>query len=410
MRNSRTQQVIRTVLAIVIPFANALPSFAQDGGPDHAQAERPSEVKLQKDASVVILIDTGSLVVSGSPNDVLVAKATFGANGETAPVVVSRDEQTGMLTVSVDKRHARGDVHLDVKVPKIALLRNITAKSADVSITDVPHSISIRTGSGTVTCRRGGDLEVISGSGDIDAEDYSGSASLSTGSGNIRARRTGGVTALTGSGDVTAAEINGECNIEDRSGTVRVNDVTGGLVVKALSGDVLAEAVGGNAVLSLTSGNVTVRRAGANVSIYALSGDATVECAKGNVEATNASGNITLVGVDGNVEVQTASGDLSFTGVLKPNGRYRMKTTSGDTVMTIQPNPPGFTLSLSSYSGEMETAFPIDVSDPVRPGPINRKLVGRRGEGGADIVLTSFSGTARLLKGENSNSTCGEQK
>jgi DUF4097 and DUF4098 domain-containing protein YvlB len=253
--------------------------------------------------------------------------------------------------------------------------------------------------------------EVKSGSGDVTAHTIAGATRLATGSGNIISTRTGALSAFTGSGDLSVTDVDGNATLEDRSGTVKVSGVRGTLTVKALSGDVVASDIQASADLAVTSGNVTVHRAGGDVRIYAISGDARIECAKGRIEAKNASGNITLVGVTGDTEVETASGDLSFTGVIRADGRYRLKTLSGNATMAVQAAPPGFSVDLTSYSGEMETEFAIELSNPLQRRPVNRKLVGKHRGGGAEIALASFSGNVRLIKAaHDADTTCGEAK
>jgi DUF4097 and DUF4098 domain-containing protein YvlB len=351
------------------------------------------------------------LVVTAADASTLVATASHGRGGSRVPVVLSRDAATGVVAVAPDSSVGGREVYLEVRVPKDAVVQTVAAKSGDIQISDVSGSLTVSTGSGNVAAARVSAMDARSGSGDITVENVQGTTKLVTGSGNVRASHTGALTIVTGSGDVHASDVEGPASIEDRSGTVRVASVRGPLYVKALSGDVVALDTHGSADLSVASGNVTVRGVGGDVRINTLSGDARVECAKGRVEASNASGNVTLVNVTGDADVSTASGDLSFSGPIRVDGRYRMKTTSGNVTMAIQSAPPGFAVNLASYSGEMETAFPIEVNNPMRQGPINRKVVGRFGDGRAEIDLASFSGSVRLVRiGQGAESDCGEAK
>jgi DUF4097 and DUF4098 domain-containing protein YvlB len=390
-------------LAVLVTVPGSESALAQEG----ARVDQ----KVDAGTKVTIRMHTGTLVVSGAETGNLVATAARGRGGELVPVLVTRDEATSTIVVSPDQARGGRDVYFEVKVPKGAVVQTIAAKSGDIQIADVDDALTVSTGSGNVSATRVGALEAKSGSGDVTAEQIPGTTKLVTGSGNVTATRTGALTVVTGSGDVRATDIDGSANIEDRSGTVHVSTVRGALFVKALSGDVFANGTTGSADLSVASGNVTIRDIGGDARVYTLSGDARIECIRGRVEASNASGNVTLVDVGGDVEVGTASGDLSFTGPIRSDGRYRMKTTSGNVTMMIQPTPPGFSVNLSSYSGEMETAFPIAIGSPAHQGPVNRKLVGRFGDGKAEIVLASFSGTVLLGKGaQGSNITCGEAK
>jgi DUF4097 and DUF4098 domain-containing protein YvlB len=392
-------------------FALALLAVMAPAGRTAAQVTARVDQKIESGTKLTIRINTGMLVVSSSDNNNLVATATRGRGGESIPVLVDTDGATGALVVTPDLSRGGKDVFMEVRVPKLAVVQTVAAKSGDVQVSDVDDSITVSTGSGNISATRVGALDARSGSGDLVVDSIAGATKLNTGSGNVNTSRTGTLNVYCGSGDVNVSGVDGSAMIEDRSGTVKVGGIQGSLTVKALSGDVFASDIGAGSDLSVASGNVVVKGVGGNARVYALSGDSHLECVKGRAEVSNASGNITLVNVTGDVEVGTASGDLSFTGPIRSDGKYRMKTTSGNVTMVIQDAPPGFSVALSSYSGEMETEFPISVNDPLQRGPVNRKLVGRFGEGPAEIVLASFSGTIRLAKGaKGANTNCGEKK
>ena len=82
---------------------------------------------------------------------------------------------------------------------------------------------------------------------------------------------------------------------------------------------------------------------------------------------------------------------------ISDNGRYRLKTISGEVELTMQPDPPGFTATLTTYTGEIATDFPLKV-DGIRGPQHNRKIIGVYGDGGAQILLDSFSGSVRIIK------------
>jgi hypothetical protein len=88
---------------------------------------------------------------------------------------------------------------------------------------------------------------------------------------------------------------------------------------------------------------------------------------------------------------------VSFTGAIR-DGSYRFKSLSGEVSMTIQPDVSGFTAALTTYSGTIETEFPLKVESPLQ-GPINRRISGRYGDGRAKLSLDSFNGTVKIAKG-----------
>ncbi len=105
-----------------------------------------------------------------------------------------------------------------------------------------------------------------------------------------------------------------------------------------------------------------------------------------------------LAGIGGDVEATSASGSVLFTGPIRADGNYRLKSLSGEIEMAIQPDVPGFNATLITYSGDIETDFPIKVDSPMQGGPINRRVSGKYGKGGAQVTLDSFSGTVKIGK------------
>jgi DUF4097 and DUF4098 domain-containing protein YvlB len=150
--------------------------------------------------------------------------------------------------------------------------------------------------------------------------------------------------------------------------------------------------------VSVTSGNTQVRYGGSDVRINSISGDIDIQCVKGHVELSSASGSMNLSGIGDDVEATTTSGDVNLTSKIRTGGRYRLKSTSGDVQLTVPTDAPGFTATLSSYSGEVETDFPLTVESPLQRGPVNRRIIGRYGDGQAQIQMDSFSTGVKLSK------------
>jgi hypothetical protein len=78
--------------------------------------------------------------------------------------------------------------------------------------------------------------------------------------------------------------------------------------------------------------------------------------------------------------------------------------------MFIQREPPGFSASLSSYKGQIQSDFDLkqelssntatnDLPQTERQ-PV-RRVIGRYGEGDARITLDSFSGPVQLSRAQN---------
>jgi DUF4097 and DUF4098 domain-containing protein YvlB len=227
------------------------------------------------------------------------------------------------------------------------------------------------------------DVETLEGyRGDIQVTDVDGATLINAGNGDVRVLRAGSV------------------KVSRRSGDINVKDLKGDLTARSFSGDVVVDNVAGLVDVAATNGDLRIHNTGGDVRANSATGDTEIRCAKGRADIASASGSITVIGVGGEVEASTASGDVTFRGAIRSGGSYRMKSLSGNVTMTIQPDVPGFTAALTTYSGEINTDFPLKLESPGSGlGPVNRRLNGTFGNGQAKLTLDSFSGTVRIAKG-----------
>jgi len=226
------------------------------------------------------------------------------------------------------------------------------------------------------------DVETLEGyRGDIEVSDVEGATLINAGNGDVGVLRVGSLRVSRRSGDVTVKEVKGD------------------FTARSYNGDVIVDNVAGLVDVAATTGDLTVRNAGGDVRANSATGNIEVRCAKGRAEVSSASGSITLIGVGGDVDASSASADVDFRGPIRVGGSYRLKSLSGGVSMIIQPDVAGFTATLTTYSGEIETDFPLKVESPVQGGPINRRLTGLFGNGQAKLALDSFSGTVKIAKG-----------
>jgi hypothetical protein len=183
----------------------------------------------------------------------------------------------------------------------------------------------------------------------------------------------------------------------------------GAVEVKTSSGSVEIEDAAGLVDVITASGAIKVRNAGSDVRALSIGGDVDIQCARGRVDVSTTDGSIKLIGVSGDVDATTTNSEVRFTGAIREDGRYHLKSMSGYVEMTIQADPPGFTAALSSYKGMVSTGFFFllklkepsqpDQTDVSVPPPFSRRLTGRYGDGRAQITLDSFDGVVLLNKG-----------
>ncbi len=343
----QTQKPAKAPKPEKVPKADMAPVAPMPGVAWDEQVKvEPVSVKLARGGKVAISSRSGQIIVSGWDRDVVQASAT----GENGPVQVETqttgDPARPRLLLTISNRRYGRDAKLDIKVPRYA------------------------------------DVETLEGyRGDIEVADVEGATLINAGNGDVRVMRVGSLKVSRRSGDVTVREVKGD------------------LTARSYNGDVVVENVSGLVDVAATNGDLTVHNAGGDVRANSATGDVEVRCAKGRAEVSSASGSITLTGVGGDVDASTASADVTFRGAIRSGGSYRLKSLSGAVSMTIQPDVEGFTATLTTYSGEIETDFPLKVESPLQGGPINRRITGIFGSGKAKLALDSFSGTVKIAKG-----------
>lgn len=170
--------------------------------------------------------------------------------------------------------------------------------------------------------------------------------------------------------------------------------------VRTRNGSVEIEDVAGYAEVITASGAVRVRRASGDVRVLSISGNIEIECVRGRVNVDTADGSIVLANIQGDVEANASNSNVLFTGAIRADGRYHLKTMSGAVEMALRDKPPGFTAALSSYRGTIENDFQLQIKRTIEldEPSTNRRIVGNYGNGQAQITLDSFDGKVKLAK------------
>jgi DUF4097 and DUF4098 domain-containing protein YvlB len=182
------------------------------------------------------------------------------------------------------------------------------------------------------------------------------------------------------------------------SGSVTIRGVHGDVEAHAQSGDVDVRDAGSHLEAESLSGDVTVQGSRGDVALHSLSGDVTLTGARGNAEVETVSGNIELHDVVARqVRTNTTSGDVTFAGAILDDGRYEFSTHSGELQLELPANV-GAQLSLSTFSGEIDTAFPITIKAGQHDIGVatSKRLNFSLGSGSARIVAETFSGNVTL--------------
>jgi DUF4097 and DUF4098 domain-containing protein YvlB len=182
---------------------------------------------------------------------------------------------------------------------------------------------------------------------------------------------------------VTARAINGDISITGTRGGVEAN---------TQSGDIVVEDVGDMVDLGSLSGEINVRGVTGNVDVRLVSGDLSIGDVKGDVEATSVSGDIDLGNVVARyVRAKSTSGDISFDGTIDGTGRYELGSHSGSVYLTI-PQTTGALLTVSTYTGSIDSDFPITLKPGEHGIGTSKRFTFEIGKGDARIAADSFSG------------------
>lgn len=210
-----------------------------------------------------------------------------------------------------------------------------------------------------------------------------------------------------------------------RQGKARTGDTqfevtvpaTARVSAKSISGDVTVEGIRGRVTAGSVSGDITVVGGRDKISVASVSGDVQVANATGRVSATSVNGDLVLADVEGDVTANTVSGDLmlqrvrarlitaktvngdiEFEGPIADDGRYELNTHSGDVLLHL-PDGVNGVLSVSTFSGELDSEVPIVIGPGSRYGRGNTTMETKLGSGrGAWIAVKTFGGDVLIRR------------
>ncbi len=187
--------------------------------------------------------------------------------------------------------------------------------------------------------------------------------------------------------------VGASVSVRSWSGSVSVRGVRGGVEARTHSADIEISDAGRVDVESL-SGDITIAGANGESLIRSVSGDIDLASARGDVEVETVSGNVDLRDVVAKqIRSHTTSGDLSFSGQILADGRYEYDTHSGE-IRLVLPADVGAQLSVSTFSGGLESDFPITLQAGKDHG--SKRLSFTLGQGTARIIAETFSGDVTL--------------
>lgn len=417
MRNALYNLV--TLVTLLLALAAVMP--AQTLPAQTFPRELHEVYNLNPDGTITVTNTSGYIrITTWNENRVQVDAVKNARREEDWPLieirVVSQPSRLEITTVYPRGRSNSTSVNYDLKVPRSAVLNNIASTSGDVTITGPIASVIARSTSGSVMATDvAGNANLASTSGNATAKKIGGSLSISATSGNVTATdvaaratarcASGAInlsnvrddaSAYCASGSIRLEKIGGRAAAQSSSGSVTILNVGGDVEAASNSDNVLIEDVRGRVVATSFTGNVIVRKVDEGVRATATSSNIEITSAKGRIEAETISGSITLREVDSrDLRLKSLSSSVRYQGKLYADGRYEFNSFSGDVVVTLPPDSE-FNLTAQSFSGTINTEFPIQLT----AGKLSSRgpVQGVAGKGGAQLKAESFSGSVHIKK------------
>lgn len=168
-------------------------------------------------------------------------------------------------------------------------------------------------------------------------------------------------------------------------GDISLRNIAEGVTASTYRGDITVDESGGSMMLDTSSGNIVVFDAGPSQI-----GD--IFRAKTN------SGTLSLDSLRyRQIDVNSISGSVLFKGEILSGGSYAFGTTKGSIKMSV-PADSSFQVVALYGSGTFSSELPMKVqTEDLSSGPVKRQ-VGLIGKGGANVRLTSNSGSMVIKK------------
>jgi DUF4097 and DUF4098 domain-containing protein YvlB len=187
--------------------------------------------------------------------------------------------------------------------------------------------------------------------------------------------------------------------------------------VRTVSGRVEIEATDGEVTVNTTSGSIEVRDGREQVALSTVSGSLDVARVRGRVRMDGVSSSIRVDDITGTLDAETVSGSItvrrgrlegatlkaisgsiSYEGALSRTGAFRFNTHSGGVTLTL-PADIGANLEVETFSGRINSEFPLTMQPGETGGRRGRRMEFTLGDGGARVTAGAFSGSITIRRG-----------
>ncbi len=180
--------------------------------------------------------------------------------------------------------------------------------------------------------------------------------------------------------------------LESTSGDIQARDVNGPAEVQTTSGDIVLQGANGHIEISTTSGDIEASKLRGDIEVAAVSGEFDVEDVEGTIRVETVSSDIVLRNIRvREATAETVSGEIVFDGGIARDGRYDFRSHSGNVTVRVPANASA-RFQVETYSGELDSDFPITLMPGERTRNRPRRFEFNVGSGEARIVAETFSG------------------
>ena len=262
----------------------------------------------------------------------------------------------------------------------------------------------------SVTIEKGGTLSVSVYSGRVNVVGTNGNTvrirgTVEKGEMEIRARSTSVTVSTQPEGprggradlDITVP-VGTRIAMEGFSAPFSVRGVKGETKVESLSGSIIVVDAVGRVNVGSVSGSIQVSQVKGDVRAEAVSGSLDLTDIDGDIEGESVSGRILMTNANArSVRAETVSGSVGYSGTFDPAGNYIFKSHSGRLTMGM-PADAGATVSLETFSGNVDSDFPVTLESGSTRSGHESKFEFRIGNGRSRIVAETFSGDIRIQR------------
>ncbi|CDM65057.1 DUF4097 family beta strand repeat-containing protein [Pyrinomonas methylaliphatogenes] len=188
-------------------------------------------------------------------------------------------------------------------------------------------------------------------------------------------------------------------DLRARNGDVKIDGVAS-VRARSFSGDIVAEHVAEALDVATLNGNISLSDIVGSAHVRTMSGSVEIRRARGHGVADglfvkSTSGDVTLIDAEySQIITEALSGSILFSGPIMKNGRYDLRTLSGDISLAL-PAEASFRLNARFLlKGEFSTDFDLRQKEGVG----QQRLSAMHGTGEAFLNLVSLNGRIALRK------------